>query len=141
MSNFMYSIKTKGFYPSDKEAQRTYLDAGTLPDDLLVISDEQYADFLNPPDGFYSVFDENGPRTERIPEADYKAAAQRQRDELLDEASLKITIWQTKLLMGRKLTSDERASLDAWMDFIDAVSTVDIEAAPDIIWPEIPKTL
>ena len=138
MSNFMYSIKTKGFYPSDKEAQRTYLDAGTLPDDLLVISDEQYADFLNPPDGFYSVFDENGLRTERIPETDYKAAAQRHRDELLDEASLKITIWQTKLLMGRKLTTDETASLNAWMDYIDAVTVIDTETAPEITWPEKP---
>lgn len=135
----MYSIKTKGFYPSDKEAQRIYLDVGTLPDDLLVISDEQYADFLNPPDGFYSVFDENGPRTERIPETDYKAAAQRHRDELLDEASLKIAIWQTKLLMGRKLTTDETASLNAWMDYIDAVTAVDTSSAPDIIWPEIPE--
>lgn len=134
----MYSIKTKGFYPSDKEAQRTYLDAGTLPDDLLVISDEQYADFLNPPDWFYSVFDENGPRTERIPETDYKAAAQRHRDELLDEASLKITIWQTKLLMGRKLTTDETASLNAWMDYIDAVTVIDTETAPEITWPEKP---
>ena len=69
------------------------------------------------------------------------AEADAEKQSRLDYASSKIVIWQTKLLIGRKLTSDETASLNAWMDFIDAVSTVDIEAAPDIIWPEIPKNL
>lgn len=57
----------------------------------------------------------------------------------LDYASSKIVIWQTKLLMGRKLTTDETASLNAWMDYIDAVTAVDTSSAPDIIWPEIPE--
>ena len=70
---------------------------------------------------------------ELIAEADAKKQSR------LDYASSKIVIWQTKLLMGRKLTTDETASLNAWMDYIDAVTAVDTSSAPDIIWPEIPE--
>ncbi|HCU0591850.1 TPA: tail fiber assembly protein [Enterobacter roggenkampii] len=57
----------------------------------------------------------------------------------LDYAASKIVVWQTKLLMGRKLTTDETASLNAWMDYIDAVTEIDSSSAPDICWPEMPK--
>ncbi|MEG5772011.1 tail fiber assembly protein, partial [Enterobacter roggenkampii] len=67
------------------------------------------------------------------------AEADAEKQSRLDYASSKIVIWQTKLLMGRKLTTDETASLNAWMDYIDAVTAVDTSSAPDIIWPEIPE--
>jgi hypothetical protein len=57
----------------------------------------------------------------------------------LDYASSKIVVWQTKLLMGRKLTTDETASLNAWMDYIDALEAVDVSTAQRIEWPEIPS--
>ncbi|WP_244587057.1 tail fiber assembly protein [Escherichia coli] len=57
---------------------------------------------------------------------------------LLDEATQRITIWQTKLLMGRKLTDDESASLNAWMDYIDEVAKTKAVTAPDIVWPTPP---
>ncbi|MBU3754981.1 tail fiber assembly protein, partial [Enterobacter roggenkampii] len=58
----------------------------------------------------------------------------------LDYAASKIVVWQTKLLMGRKLTTDETASLNAWMDYIDAVTLIDTETAPDAIsWPPLPE--
>ncbi|MFA9341797.1 tail fiber assembly protein [Escherichia coli] len=50
-----------------------------------------------------------------------------------------MVVWQTKLLMGRKLTTDETASLNAWMDYIDAVTEIDSSSATDICWPEMPK--
>ena len=129
-----------GFYDMSTESAReaNLQQTGLSINDFSEISEKDYAEWCNPPEGYYQVFDENGPRTERIPETDYKAAAQRHRDELLDEASLKITIWQTKLLMGRKLTTDETASLNAWMDYIDAVTVIDTETAPEITWPEKP---
>ena len=58
----------------------------------------------------------------------------------LDYAASKIVVWQTKLLMGRKLTTDETASLNAWVDYIDAVTVIDTETAPDAIsWPPLPE--
>ena len=64
------------------------------------------------------------------------AQAELHKQFLLDEATQRITIWQTKLLMGRKLTDNESSSLNAWMDYIDAVTAVDTSTAPDIVWPE-----
>lgn len=58
----------------------------------------------------------------------------------LDYATSKIVVWQTKLLMGRKFTTDETASLNAWVDYIDAVTVIDTETAPDAIsWPPLPE--
>ena len=68
------------------------------------------------------------------------AEADAEKQSRLDYASSKIVIWQTKLLMGRKLTTDETASLNAWMDYIDAVTVIDTETAPDAInWPPLPE--
>ncbi|AXF76600.1 hypothetical protein [Erwinia tracheiphila] len=59
--SYLYSMKTKGFYPAGEEEQQPYIEAATLPDDRQAISDEDYAAFFNPPDGCYGVFDEAGP--------------------------------------------------------------------------------
>ncbi|EHC5015235.1 tail fiber assembly protein [Escherichia coli] len=67
------------------------------------------------------------------------AEADAEKQSRLDYASSKIVVWQTKLLMGRKLTTDETASLNAWMDYIDAVTEIDSSSATDICWPEMPK--
>ncbi|MDE9659454.1 tail fiber assembly protein [Citrobacter braakii] len=77
------------------------------------------------------------------------AAQEKSHDELVADAesekrgrvgaaTSKIVFWQTKLLMGRKLTDDESVSLNAWMDYIDAVTAIDTSSAPDIIWPVTP---
>ncbi|MEG5771933.1 tail fiber assembly protein, partial [Enterobacter roggenkampii] len=66
------------------------------------------------------------------------AEADAEKQSRLDYAAGKIVVWQTKLLMGRKLTTDETASLNAWMDYIDAVTVIDTETAPEITWPEKP---
>lgn len=68
----------------------------------------------------------------------YIAQAEAHKQFLLEESRQKITVWQTKLLMGRKLTDDESASLNAWMDYIDAVTAIDTSAAPGIEWPTPP---
>lgn len=65
--------------------------------------------------------------------------AEAEKQSRLDYASSKIVVWQTKLLMGRKLTTEETSSLNAWMDYIDAVTVIDTETAQDIEWPVSPK--
>lgn len=66
------------------------------------------------------------------------AAAEAQRQQLLVVAQQSITVWQTKLLMGRKLTENESNKLNIWMDYIDALEAVDVSTAPSIEWPAIP---
>lgn len=57
---------------------------------------------------------------------------------LIDNASRKMSIWQTKLLMGRKLTDAELASLNAWMDYADLVMAIDANIYGVINWPSPP---
>ncbi|MDX6912260.1 tail fiber assembly protein [Hafnia paralvei] len=66
------------------------------------------------------------------------AAAEAQRQQLLVVAQQLITVWQTKLLMGRALTENESSQLNIWMDYIDALEAVDISTAPSIEWPANP---
>lgn len=61
------------------------------------------------------------------------------KDSLLNSATQKITIWQVKLLMGRKLTDKETASLSEWMDYIDILNNIDAETSDKIEWPPIPS--
>lgn len=67
-------------------------------------------------------------------------AAENEKSSRLEAAKSAIVIWQTKLLMGRKLTDTETTQLNAWMDYIDAVTDIDTSTAPDITWPEQPTT-
>ena len=68
------------------------------------------------------------------------AEAKAEKQTRLDFATTKIVVWQTKLLMGRKLTDEESTQLNAWMDYIDAVTATDTSTAPDVIWPELPES-
>lgn len=64
------------------------------------------------------------------------AQAEREKSSLLDLAASKIVVWQTKLLIGRKLTESEAAQLNAWLDYIDEVSSVDTS---NPTWPNPPE--
>lgn len=65
--------------------------------------------------------------------------AEAEKNARINDAKSKIIVWQTKLLMGRTLTESEASALNAWVDYIDAVSEIDTNTAPDISWPEKPQ--
>ncbi|HIB9872225.1 TPA: tail fiber assembly protein [Escherichia coli] len=82
---------------------------------------------------------------ERTQSADeLKALAESRRDSLLNSARQQLVISQTKLLFGRLLTENEQASLDAWLDYVDALNALDFTSIANkadveaIIWPDIP---
>lgn len=64
-------------------------------------------------------------------------AAEKQQSALINEASSTTQAWQTQLLLGI-ITAADKASLTAWMKYIQAVQAVDASAAPNISWPEKP---
>lgn len=74
---------------------------------------------------------------ERTSEEKVKDAEQ-QKSSLISQAKSEILIWQTKLLMGRKLTPDEDASLNAWMDYFDILSAIETSNPDNINWPDQP---
>lgn len=125
-----------GFYPSEMFDE--YKKYGSLPDDLKEISKEAYENYFSPPDGYYSIFDEKGPRIEKRPEPDYVAIAESKKAEVLAEVTASTATHQTKLLMGRKLTQTEMASLNEWMDYSDKINALDLTTAPDVAWPAKP---
>jgi len=131
---FYYSITTKGFYNSENLEQ--YQEAGTLPADLVEISDSEYDAYWNPPEGFYQLFDETGPHLEMI---DQVMVATQKREQLLAEIQSATYTLNMKLNLGRTLTDEEKAVLSSWLDYADALNALDLSTAPNITWPEKPN--
>ena len=64
--------------------------------------------------------------------------AEQQKSVLLAEAQSIISLWQTELQLGI-ISDDDKASLIAWMKYIQALNVVDTSTAPDIEWPVKPE--
>lgn len=64
-------------------------------------------------------------------------AAEKQQAALINEANSVAQAWQTQLRLDM-ITDDDKASLTAWMKYIQAVQTTDISGAPNINWPALP---
>ena len=65
------------------------------------------------------------------------SAAEAQKQYLVNAAQQSISVLQTKLLMERVLTDEEKKKVNGTLDYIDAVTAVISDSAPDITWPEI----
>lgn len=63
------------------------------------------------------------------------AKAEYDKQALITEVQAETQLLQTKLALGR-ITSDEKARLNAWMDYLDKLEAVDVSTSPDIIWPK-----
>lgn len=57
---------------------------------------------------------------------------------LISEANSITQAWQTQLLLGI-ITDADKASLTAWMKYIQAIQAMNISDAPEIIWPQKPQ--
>jgi len=104
--------------------------------------DEGYAVKTDGSVGIGWLYDGNDftPPPESMPtQEELIAAAETDRQSRIDYATSRIIVWQTKLLMGRKLTTSEMEQLNTWMDYIDALEALDTSTAPDIEWPEQPQ--
>lgn len=139
---YYYSATTGGFYAESNREQFEHSPSG-WPDDALEVSNEKYEYlFAGQAQGKCIVPDENGAPTLSDPPAPTKeqliATSEAEKSQRLAVAQTTITVWQTKLLMGRKLTDSESENLNAWIDYIDAVTATDTSTAPDINWPTPP---
>lgn len=143
MSKYYFSAAANEFIPLDLEQQ--YRDAGTFPDDSELIADEISEEFLQPaPEGKIRVVDENGmPAWGDIPPPTHDeeiANAEAQKQMLIDQANeyMNSKQWPGKASLGR-LSNDEVAQYNAWLDYLDELEAVDTSKAPDIIWPYKPE--
>ncbi|WP_455819680.1 tail fiber assembly protein [Pseudomonas cerasi] len=62
-------------------------------------------------------------------------AAEKQQAALISEANGITQAWQTQLRLDI-ITEADKASLTAWMKYVQAVQSVDTSKAPDIAWPQ-----
>lgn len=76
------------------------------------------------------------PETEKTHD-ELVAAADAEKRSRLDYATSRIVVWQTKLLIGRKLTESESGQLNAWLDYIDDVTLIDPQSVPPL-FPDTP---
>lgn len=138
--NFVYSPSTDGMYPLSMKDD--YILAGSWPQDGVEISQETYDEFnANPPEGKKRAL--VGKKIKWVdlppkPAQQINEESLATKNMLLYEAGQRIAIWQTKLLMGRKLSNDDEKSLNEWLDYIDLVSGVDTESGREPTWPPAP---
>ena len=64
-------------------------------------------------------------------------AAESEKAARIAEANSITQAWQTQLSLDI-ITDADKASLTAWMKYVQAVQAVDTDSAPDIAWPEKP---
>ena len=76
---------------------------------------------------------------------DSDAQQQSRRDAAASEKAARVSeangitqAWQTQLLLGI-ITNADKATLTAWMKYVQAVQAADVSGAPDISWPEKPQ--
>lgn len=115
----------------------------TWPDDAVLATDEEVATYWKktPPSRQMLGRVAGRPTWVDLPAPTYDemvAAAERQRQVLIDKAMQSIGVIQLKLQAGRKLTPAETIKLNATLDYIDVVTATDTSIAPDINWPERP---
>lgn len=131
-----YSSNPQGFFTSEFPGNITA--NGLTVDDLTVISQEDFDAFWNPPEGKVATWVDGVPQLIDKPELDYLAIAEQQRNDLLAGMQTATYTLNMKLNLGRTLTDDEKATLNAWLDYSDALQALDLSTAPDIEWPEKP---
>ncbi|MEM8141922.1 tail fiber assembly protein, partial [Morganella morganii] len=66
------------------------------------------------------------------------AKAEYDKQALITEVQAETQLLQTKLALGR-ISDNEKARLNAWLDYLDELEAVDVSTAPDIIWPVKPE--
>ncbi|ASD60385.1 MULTISPECIES: tail fiber assembly protein [unclassified Enterobacter cloacae complex] len=102
---------------------------GEYADDVTTIAPSTPYDKWN---GSEWVTDENAQKSGQVREAERKKSA------FLAGAQSTISLWQTELQLGI-ISDDDKASLIAWMKYIQALNAVDTSTAPDIEWPVKPE--
>ncbi|WP_075685082.1 tail fiber assembly protein [Serratia marcescens] len=140
MGKYKFSATTTGFYPIN--FLDSYEQAGTLPGDLVEVTDAIYAEFTGqPPEGKTRGSNKQGkPAWVDLPKATpeqlrIQAAYQKQADMMDAEAAIAPLARAVKLNMA---TEAEKAKLEAWERYSVLISRLDPESAPDIDWPRKP---
>ncbi|WP_347253227.1 tail fiber assembly protein [Leminorella grimontii] len=136
---YLFSRTMLAFYPISEK--QLYLDAGTLPEDVIEVSTNVRNTYnKTPPEGM-----KLGANHEGYPEwieksyAEYMATANLLRTVKIGEANAFMSSkqWPGKAALGR-LEKAELEQYNLWLDYLDALEAVDTSSASDIEWPILP---
>lgn len=141
MSNYKFSATTAGFYPVS--LLDSYEQAGTLPADLVDVTDATYTEFTGqPPEDKMRGSDKKGlPAWMDIPKPTPEQArsqAMYRKKNSMAEASAIITPLQDALDTGIA-TEDETRRLTTWKTYRALLGRINPEDAPEIKWPNRPE--
>lgn len=140
MNNYKFSATTAGFYPIDM--LDSYEQAGTLPADLVDVTDEMYDEFTSqPPEGKTRGSTPEGlPAWVDIPQPtpeQLRSQAAQKKMKLMSDATAAIAPLQDAVDTGIA-TADETRQLTAWKTYRALLSRINPDDAPDIHWPDVP---
>jgi hypothetical protein len=138
---YVYSPSKKGFFNDDLED--VYRKSGAWPGFFVRVADADYKALIEGQANGKRII--AGPRCYPVL-ADYPPPSQEElivlaeekRQALKNEAMQSVSVLQLKLLSGRKLNATETKKLNLTLDYIDELDAINTEAAPDILWPEVP---
>ncbi|HGH3374923.1 TPA: tail fiber assembly protein [Kluyvera cryocrescens] len=135
---YYFSPSRNIFYFGD--SKESYIKTGAWSNDSEIIDDEVVKEFTSlPPEGKMRGVIDGAPAWIDIPPLSHEQLvlhAELQRQALIDEAMQSINVIQLKLRAERKLTPAETEKLNTTLDYIDEVAAIDIEYAPNIVWPQ-----
>ncbi|WP_017382226.1 tail fiber assembly protein [Enterobacter hormaechei] len=142
MNNFIFSPSENAFYPCELRVR--YEATGSWPADGLEVDDAVFYEFTGEaPAGKIRIIGSDGlPTWGDVPpltKDEAIAAAETVKQGLIEQANEFINSqqWPSKLALGR-LSDSDKAEFNLWLDYLDAVNSVDTSAAPDIKLPTSP---
>jgi hypothetical protein len=139
MNLYFYSPSKNAFYPLSLQPE--YESAGTWPDDGIEVPNDIAKEFMAEPpvgkirsaggDGFPMWIDKPEPTHEEL-----VAAADAEKQERINQANeyMNSRQWPGKAALGR-LKGDELKRYGLWLDYLDALESVDTSSASNIDWP------
>lgn len=142
-NTYAYSAAVNMFYILDMKESFVAVDG--WPSDAVEVEDEIYNEYAaaTPPEGKQRVAGPDGlPAWGDIPPPSHEqlvAQADWQKQTLINQAIsvMNDNQWAGKASMGR-LTEEEKATYNGWLDYLDALEAIDTSKAPDIVWPAAP---
>ncbi len=130
------------FISEDWRKDGTYTEE-SWPSDAVLVSEEEAETYwmTAPPEGKQLGAIKGKPAWIDIPppsQDELIMAAERKRAFLLREAQETISLWQTELQLGI-ISDEDKASLITWVNYINALKSIDTSVMEEIAWPEKPS--
>ncbi|HEE3613170.1 TPA: tail fiber assembly protein [Klebsiella pneumoniae] len=135
-----FSPSLSCFIPSQWKDDGTY-NKNTWPVDAIEATEIELSKYwkVSPPEGKKLGSVDGRPAWVDLPapsKDEIITMAEEKKSALISSAMSSISFIQLKLQAGRSLSDVDERKLNATIDYIDALSSVDTTMAPDIVWPE-----